>query len=151
MAEEREGERKKYAELTAEARVLREELEALEELRARGEESLARHCSDMDAKIAAAQRDLARSQDDKQELQDFLDDVRAEQQQHQGDRQLQHDSLEELEMQQLQLQIEIDDVDKKIKKTEVLLSRYGEHKSELLARISRGGVSKSSQFTFVLK
>lgn len=147
MEEEKEDSKLKLATITEEEQSLESELAALEARQQQGAASLARHCDDMDMKIAATQTDLVRGRAALRELQEFLDDIRVEQKQRrlllkeaysENASQLQEE-LEGLEMQQLQLQIELDDEQNKLKADEVLLKRYKEHKLELQARVERGG------------
>ena len=153
VKEEEEDGKAKLAAIAEEVEGLEGELEELESRQHEGAASLARHCDDIDMKIAATKRDFLQSRDARRELQGFADDIRAEQKRRQlqlvgaradadedEESQLQEE-LEELEMQQLQLQIELDDVEKKRKADEVLLNRYKEHKSELQARVARGGAA----------
>lgn len=145
-----EAEKEKQVQSTAiaeEQQRLEEELAALETRQQQGSASLARHCDDIDMKISSTQGDLTTSRNARQELQRFADDIqtgqrRRKQQLKDADSSaalVLREELEELEMQQLQLQIELDDIEKKIKADSVLLKRYREHKTELQARVQRGG------------
>jgi len=151
VEEEKEDSKLKLATITEEEQSLESELAALEARQQQGAASLARHCDDMDMKIAATQTDLVRGRAALRELQEFLDDIRVEQKQRrlllkeaysENASQLQEE-LEGLEMQQLQLQIELDDEQNKLKADEVLLKRYKEHKLELQARVERGVLKES--------
>ena len=145
-ADEVEDCRRKYASLSEEECSLQEELEVLLERKRKGEAGLAKLCDEMDAKIKTTQEDLRKSEAIQLELLEYMDfissekEVKQEQLQRQGERVPSlAESLEELDMQQLQLQVEIDDINGKMKKHKVLLHRYEEHKLELQARIEKGG------------
>jgi hypothetical protein len=108
---------------------LEDEATGLQERRARGEASLARHREELGGKIQAARAGLQQGRELRRELQGLAEDLEEEEGEGKGKE----------DMQRQQLEVELGEVQQKLRADEELLRRLQEHAAELQARERRGG------------